>query len=59
MLLSMDYADIVNEVVNCKDCTKHSDCTYTCCKNHSKMACEAFLDLKNTMLNELKALPAN
>ena len=46
----MEFADIVHEVMNCKDCTKHSDCTYTCCKHHSKMACANFLDLSKSIL---------
>lgn len=51
----MDYAELVHEIITCKDCTKHSDCTYTCCAYHSKLACESFLDLEKTMLKELTA----
>lgn len=45
----MDYAELIQKIISCKDCTKESDCTYTCCKYHSKMACESMLDLKKTI----------
>jgi len=46
--IEMEFLELMQEVTTCKKCTKHSDCTYTCCDFHSKMACESFVDLSKT-----------
>lgn len=51
----MEWFEIVQEVITCKKCTKHSDCTFTCCDYHSKLACSSFLDLSKAMVDELQA----
>lgn len=46
----MEFVEICHEVFVCKDCTKESDSTFTCCKRHSKVVCKSFLDLSKSML---------